>query len=78
VYLTLAVLSYQLLKRNSHRGIIFVIAAAIVSLIGLSRIYLGVHYPSDVLAGILLGTSWALLVSVFFHRLFGADTNNRR
>lgn len=34
-------------------------AALLVGLIGLSRAYLGVHYPSDILSGILLGTAWA-------------------
>lgn len=35
-----------------------VLAIALAALIGLSRIYLGVHYPSDVLAGWLLGAAW--------------------
>jgi len=41
---------------------IYVSAALLVLIIGLSRIYLGVHYPSDVVAGYLVATVWTLTV----------------
>jgi undecaprenyl-diphosphatase len=43
----------------SLRLLIWFVSALLVLAIGLSRIYLGVHYPSDVIAGYLAGTIWA-------------------
>jgi undecaprenyl-diphosphatase len=47
-------------RTNSRplRILIWIVAATLVFAIGLSRIYLGVHYPSDVLAGYLVGAIW--------------------
>lgn len=38
-------------------------AILLTLLVGLSRLYMGVHYPSDILAGWCLGSAWALLCS---------------
>jgi undecaprenyl-diphosphatase len=57
--------------RERHRRILLVAAtAAIVFLISFSRVYLGVHYLSDVLAGVAGGLFW-LSVSIALHAAYG-------
>ena len=59
-YLTLAVLIASLEPNRGTKAMVFVLALALVAAIGISRVYLGVHWPSDVLAGWSLGAAWAL------------------
>jgi membrane-associated phospholipid phosphatase len=60
VYLTLAGLATQVVRRRAPRRYLLGCAAVLVALIGASRVVLGVHWPSDVLAGWSFGTLWAL------------------
>ncbi len=41
------------------RWLTYVLAALLIGITGLSRMYLGVHYPSDVAGGYALGVAWA-------------------
>lgn len=60
VYLTLGLMLADLASRR-HVKVFLVVAAIVISgTVGFSRIFMGVHYPTDVLAGWWAGTSWAL------------------
>jgi undecaprenyl-diphosphatase len=61
VYLTLAALIVRLVDRARVRVYVLCVAIALSIAVGLSRIYLGVHWPSDVAAGWALGVAWASL-----------------
>jgi undecaprenyl-diphosphatase len=59
VYGTVAYLAARLQERHLHRVVTLMCAAVIILLIAFSRLYLGVHYPSDVIAGVIIGLAWA-------------------
>lgn len=60
VYLTLGTLLVPLVTRGL-RIYVLAVAMLLVLLVGLTRVYLGVHYPTDVLAGWVVGGIWAVL-----------------
>jgi undecaprenyl-diphosphatase len=60
-YLTLGAIVAQSQKQRRVAIYVMAIAILLTVLIGSSRVYLAVHWPSDVLAGWCVGASWALL-----------------
>jgi undecaprenyl-diphosphatase len=59
-YLTLGALLARAEKRRRLKAYYLVAALTITLLVGVSRVYLGVHWPTDVLAGWTAGAGWAL------------------
>lgn len=60
IYLTIALIVMQIVPQRGARWFLFAATIALVTVIGISRLYLGVHWPSDVLAGWSAGSLWAL------------------
>jgi undecaprenyl-diphosphatase len=74
-YLTLGAMLSEAERDLSRRTYILALAACLTVLIGSSRVYLGVHYPTDVLAGWVVGAAWAM-VCLSLARLLGRRGRN--
>jgi undecaprenyl-diphosphatase len=61
VYLTLGSLLARLVEERRLKLYFLGVALFLSFLVGVSRVYMGVHYPTDVLAGWSIGLAWALL-----------------
>ena len=64
-YGTLGYISARLAGRRTQRVVIWLSASASIALICLSRVYLGVHYPTDVAGGVLIACFWMNAILTF-------------
>jgi undecaprenyl-diphosphatase len=72
----LAFFAWQQWKTTKPRILISALTVTVISIVGFDRIYLNVHWFSDVLGGCLLGLFW-LIFSIVLYKLIGANVKQR-
>jgi len=65
IYLSLAFILNKNFKFKYSSTLYFSVSIILFSLVGFSRTYLGVHYPSDALSGVFFGSAWAIFLAAF-------------
>jgi undecaprenyl-diphosphatase len=80
VYGFMIYLAWKFIRNSGLRRLIFILCPLLILLIGLSRIYLGVHWLTDVLGGYCAGYSWLLInilvVRIIRHYWEGEEVRN--
>jgi undecaprenyl-diphosphatase len=77
VYIAMALAFAALSRRHSVRYTLIAAAMAISALVAWSRVLLGVHFPSDVIAGWLGGAGWAFLAAALLYKPARAAADSR-
>lgn len=66
LYGSLILILPALMQKKYLRSLLQLILAFIIINVGISRVYLGVHFPSDILGGYLLSLSWLFFTYPFY------------
>lgn len=61
-----------------RRAMLYVFSTTLIIAIGFSRLYLGVHYPSDVVGGLIAGTAWVVLCATTMRIVQSAEAARER
>ncbi|HVH40819.1 MAG TPA: phosphatase PAP2 family protein, partial [Labilithrix sp.] len=76
LYLTLAFVASRSRRLRAWRSSLLAGAGTLATMVGATRVYLGVHWPTDVLGGLALGTAWACTTEATFD-ITGAERIER-
>jgi undecaprenyl-diphosphatase len=79
VYLTLGALLARVQPKRRIKAFVLSVSILLAVIVGISRVYLGVHWPTDVLAGWTVGAAWALmfwLLARWLQRTGQVETGN--
>jgi undecaprenyl-diphosphatase len=69
-YGTLAAIACSDMQQRGARIAIRSICWVVIGMVAASRVYLGVHYPTDVVGGVVIGLAWVYLLDYAFERFF--------
>jgi membrane-associated phospholipid phosphatase len=65
IYATIATIATPHLPTPGARAAVFAMMPSVLAVLGFARVYVGVHHPTDVVAGMLLGAAWAAVVAAW-------------
>ena len=71
------VLATVVYKDRDQRAVLWIVAPLLILAVGISRLYLGVHYLSEVVAGFMVGGGW-LALCLWSHKRFGQPAALRK
>lgn len=75
IFLTLGILACRHYRGYQKRIMILILTGLMITLVSFSRLYLGVHYPSDTLSGAMVGISWSLILAALFSKYHFKTSN---